>query len=151
MRICNAMEDCRPPFGAPSFLSFFAAHLPAGRLFESQVLPPGWLLWNQLSGIDGRMRKRHQVGGYAEDSESVMEGALAAGRQGRCLGREERGDIFGRGFLSWWGEAKREGRTFFVAAGRKLEWGAFHASLRDIFRGVFFHEASEREYWFKES
>ena len=40
------------------FSLIFAAHLPAGGLLESQVLPPGWLLWNQLSGADGRMRKQ---------------------------------------------------------------------------------------------
>ena len=52
-------ENHRPPFGARFFLSFFAAHLPTGGLFESQVLPPGWLLWNQLSGVDGRVREQH--------------------------------------------------------------------------------------------
>ena len=51
---------CRPPLRARFFLSFCAAHLPAGGLLESQVLPPGWLLWNQLSGVDGRMGKQHE-------------------------------------------------------------------------------------------
>ena len=59
---------CRPPFGEPFFLSFFAAHLPAGGLFESQVLPPGWWLWNQLSGADGQMRKQQLL----EDMQGIQ-------------------------------------------------------------------------------
>ena len=54
------MSLCRPPLGAHFFLSFCTAHLLAGGLLQSQVLPPSWLLWNQLSGVDGRMGKQHE-------------------------------------------------------------------------------------------
>ena len=64
----NGSGPCRPPLGAPFFLSFFAAHLPVGGLFESQVLPPGWWLWNQLSGADGRMRKQQLL----EDMQGIQ-------------------------------------------------------------------------------
>nr|CAN76000.1 hypothetical protein VITISV_019164 [Vitis vinifera] len=44
------------------------AHLPAGGLFESQVLSPGWWLWNQLSGADGQMRKQQLL----EDMQRIQ-------------------------------------------------------------------------------
>ena len=50
------------------FSLIFAAHLPAEGLFESQVLPPGWLLWNQLSEADGRMRKQQLL----EDVQGIQ-------------------------------------------------------------------------------
>ena len=52
--------------------------MPAGGLFESQVLPPGLLLWNQLSGADGRMRKRHLLEDMQRRYVSVMGGASPA-------------------------------------------------------------------------
>ena len=53
----NVQRICVDPIWGMFFSLIFATDLLAGGLFESQVLPPGWLLRNQLSGVDGRMRR----------------------------------------------------------------------------------------------
>ena len=55
------------------FSLIFAAHLPVGGLFESQVLPPGWLLRNQLNGVDGRMRRGYLLEDMQRRYVSVRE------------------------------------------------------------------------------
>ncbi|RVX02440.1 hypothetical protein CK203_031181 [Vitis vinifera] len=60
------------------------SHLPAGGLFESQVLPPGWWLWNQLSGADGRMRKQQVL----EDMQGIQ--SLLLGEVRFCLEESSR-------------------------------------------------------------
>ena len=88
--------------------------MPAGGLFESQVLPPGWWLWNQLSGADGRMRKQQ----LSEDTQRIQSLLLE-----ECVSVEERrpaaggGAVFGcRVVVLFKGAFSESERRFFERA-----------------------------------
>ncbi|RVW71342.1 Pentatricopeptide repeat-containing protein [Vitis vinifera] len=87
------MDCINVPYWAVSlfpFIDYFSAHLPAGGLFESQVLPPGWWLWNQLSGADGRMRKQQLL----EDMQGIQSLLLEENKRKDNKLKILRGEVF---------------------------------------------------------